>query len=354
MKRKAGEPIGVKETLTDILIAEKGELLFYQPIPESYRDVLTGETVKQATKYYPGIIYKEEDRKLYSLASGYLIGLLGLVYDKTKRSFIDESAKLWTSDLATSEFVCQYHQPPVKHLPGVTLSCLTIGSDGGFYHFFHEVLPKFFFCQSVLPYTDHILINGPPVDWKEKWLRHIGLDLDKVIWIAYNSHYVCDQLLFTNRLIKDQHISNWSLNALKTLLRINETAAGQSSGDMIWISRKNVFARMIAWEDEVLRQFPAVKKVDVRDLSVTETIVLFSNASHVISAHGAGLSNILMCRPGTKILELFPDIKGYQPCYFRISTLCGLQHFVAEADFYTEAGMQDCLSFLEDFLQPAD
>jgi len=205
----------------------------------------------------------------------------------------------------------------------------------------------------MLSRINHIIISGPAAEWKEKWLRHAGIDLDKIIWLNADSHYKCDQLLFTNRLINDQHISNWCLNAVKTLLKISPPPAASNKQEIIWISRKNVFARTISWEDELLEKFPAIKKVDIRDFSVANTIQLFGNATHVISAHGAGLSNIIMCRPKTKVLELYPDIAGYQPCYFRISALSGLEHFVAEVDFAGKSGMEKCSAYLTDFLAHA-
>jgi hypothetical protein len=349
---KVGEPVGIKETLNAVLIKERGDLIFYPPLPKSYNNVLTEQIIEINTKYNTGTIYKEETRYLYSVDSAHTIGFLGLIYDKKSRSFIDESAKLWVENLGTSNYINFYSPPPAKYLPGVTLSCVTIGADGGFYHFFHEVLPKLFFCKEVLPHIDHFLMNGDAVEWKEKWLRHIGLDLEKVIWINNNSHYHCKQLLFTNRLINDYHISNWSLNAIRSLVKVNSgfTNPVGKNQEAIWITRKNVTARTILWEDELLTQFPAIKKVDIRNFSVDETIQLFKNATHIIGAHGAGLSNLLFCRPGTKVLELYPDIQKYHPCYFRISSLCGLDHYVAEVSFSETSGMEDCAVMLKDFL----
>jgi len=350
LKRPIGEPVGVRDTLNNILMEEKGGLIFYPPLPKSYDNVLTEENANRDTPYRTGTIYREKTRYLYSLDSGYIIGLFGMIYDRKKRAFIDESAKLWTENLSTSHHMYQYKHPEAKFLPGVSLSCATIGADGGFYHFLLEVLPKLYFCSDLLSNIDHILICGPAAEWKEKWLRHIGIDLNKIIWLDANSHFKCDQLLFTNRLINNQHISNWGLNAVKSLLKIDPSHSASNKHDIIWITRKNVFARTIAWEDELLEKFPAIKKVDIRDYSVQDTIQLFGNASHVISAHGAGLCNILMCRPGTKVLELYPKISGYQPCYFRISALSGLEHFVAEVDFNEKNDVAKCAFYLNDFL----
>lgn len=354
IQRKIGEPVGIPDTLSAILIEEKGQTIIYPLLPKSYNNVLTEEIVNKYTKYRTGTLYHETTRYLYSLDSGYIIGFLGLIYDKARRSFIDESAKLWKENLQTSNYTNYYNPPAAEYLPGVSLSCITNGADGGFYHFFHEVLPKLFFCRDILPRTDHILMNGPADQWKKKWLTYIGIDLDKIVWINNKSHYKCNQLLFTNRLIGDYHISNWSLNAIRSLLKINSLppAANTGESNIIWITRKTARTRNVSWDDELLAQFPSIKSIDTGELSTTDTIKAFENATHIISPHGAGLSNIMMCRPETKVLELFSDIKNYQPCYFRISSLCGLEHFVAETDFNTKKGMDDCSFFLKDFLSP--
>lgn len=351
IKVNVGEPIHKPETLNSILIKEEGDLIFYPPYPESFDPENFHEKLNANKRYNTGKIYKEADRYLYSLDAGHIIGYLGLIYDKKSRSFIDESAKLWTSNLRRSNNINFYHPPIPQYLDGVTLSCITIGADGGFYHFLHEVLPKFYFCRKILPHVDHILINGPATTWKEKWLIHAGIDLNKIIWIDHTSHYHCKQLLFTNRLIDDQQISNWSINALKSLLNINLPGTPLKQKRIIWITRKNVFDRVIAWEDELLNLFPEIEKLDIRDLSVADTINTFDSATHVIGSHGAGLSNIFMCRQGTKILELYPDLSAYQPCYFRISSIGGLNHCVAEVDFNKKAGKEACARILTQFIR---
>lgn len=42
-------------------------------------------------------------------------------------------------------------------------------------------------------------------------------------------------------------------------------------------------------------------------LSFTEKINLFTNAEVILSATGAGMTNMLFCRKGTKIVEMFNE-----------------------------------------------
>jgi capsular polysaccharide biosynthesis protein len=52
-------------------------------------------------------------------------------------------------------------------------------------------------------------------------------------------------------------------------------------------------------------------------LTLEEQIDLFSNATHVIGVHGAGLTNLIHARTAA-VLELFAENHGLRPDYFQI------------------------------------
>lgn len=55
--------------------------------------------------------------------------------------------------------------------------------------------------------------------------------------------------------------------------------------------------------------------IDDKPRTVAEQYALYSSASVIVGPHGASFANILWCRPGTTLFELFPV--GYMPEYFR-------------------------------------
>lgn len=61
--------------------------------------------------------------------------------------------------------------------------------------------------------------------------------------------------------------------------------------------------------------------VDTDGLPVKEQIELFRSASHVVSNHGAGLTNLIFSNSGCKVVELFSP-KWLNDCYFRLSKIC--------------------------------
>jgi hypothetical protein len=63
------------------------------------------------------------------------------------------------------------------------------------------------------------------------------------------------------------------------------------------------------------------------DLSFAQQVDLFARAEWVIAPHGAELGNLLFCQPGTKVLELSPDI-DFKPYFSYMSNKLGLVHAV--------------------------
>jgi capsular polysaccharide biosynthesis protein len=62
-------------------------------------------------------------------------------------------------------------------------------------------------------------------------------------------------------------------------------------------------------------------------LSIVEQILLFQSAEFVIGTHGSGLTNLLFCEPGTKVIELMPSIE-MRPFFWLISEKLNLTYAV--------------------------
>ena len=58
----------------------------------------------------------------------------------------------------------------------------------------------------------------------------------------------------------------------------------------------------------------------------------FAEASHVLAAHGAGLTNLLWCQPGTKVIEIQDRNMIHKKVYPLLSHNLGLAHKLYLAD----------------------
>lgn len=89
-------------------------------------------------------------------------------------------------------------------------------------------------------------------------------------------------------------------------------ASGAEAGKdlrRIYLSRKDATARKMLNEDAIcdIARRHGFEVVTTGGMPLVDQIRLFSEASHVISPHGAGLANTMFCPPGGFMLELHYD-----------------------------------------------
>jgi len=344
-----GESIDRPETLSAIVEFQQGDIAVYHVPKIINTSNLSHRRLRSENRFIASGVFRGSDRYVYSLSNAGILGQMGLVYNLEKRCFIGESASEWVIPLKYSAFTAAINLPAKTHLSGLTVSFLTLGADGGFYHFLFESLVKTGMLRPLLKHADHLLFNAPLLDWKLKWIEKAGIDTSKIIWVDQIGHFECEQLIFTNRLVVDQQISEWCVHTLKKIFEVKCAHPIGDTKKIIWISRKGQQTRNINWEDEILKLFPNMESVDLAALTTDETIMKMQEATHVIGPHGAGLSNLYLCRPGTKVLEIFPNGAFFQPCYSRLSNVCLFEHHIVSVDFSNKMG--ECgLDFLAEVL----
>jgi capsular polysaccharide biosynthesis protein len=101
-------------------------------------------------------------------------------------------------------------------------------------------------------------------------------------------------------------VPEWLIELVQTTFKMSMSAS--KTPKRIYVSRADAATRRVANEAEVERllQGYGFETVRLVDWSFTDQIELFSSAAAVVGPHGGGLTNLMFCRPGTKVLELFP------------------------------------------------
>ena len=113
-------------------------------------------------------------------------------------------------------------------------------------------------------------------------------------------------------------------------LRANAIASAGGIGPTnrrIYVSRLGNDRRALQNEAEVIAQVSryGFEVVELDGMDVREQILLFAQASHVVAPHGAGLTNLLFCHPGTVVCELLPS-HYVNWCFRRMASLRYLQY----------------------------
>lgn len=96
---------------------------------------------------------------------------------------------------------------------------------------------------------------------------------------------------------------------------------------LLYIDRRGGDQRPLVNEDELVAALVARGFVPVRleTHPLADQIALFANAEMIVAPHGAGLTNLIFARPGTKVLELLMD--GWVNwCFRHIAALFALRY----------------------------
>ena len=119
-----------------------------------------------------------------------------------------------------------------------------------------------------------------------------------------------------------------SINFNQSIFADKNSLLNLKSPKKIFIERGNVTYRKLLKSDQLITflknegyYFCALDK-----LTFKEQAILFYNADNIIAPHGAALTNIMFCKPDTKLLELFP-YKYQDWTFYTLSAYGKLNYF---------------------------
>jgi hypothetical protein len=96
----------------------------------------------------------------------------------------------------------------------------------------------------------------------------------------------------------------------------------------IYVTRRNAPNRRLLNENELLdglrAYLPSLELVELESLPFLDQINLFRESRIIIAPHGGGLTNLLFCREGTKIVEIHTN--GATPAFWHTSFLRKLDY----------------------------
>ncbi len=216
--------------------------------------------------------------------------------------------------------------PRSKKLAG-RVGLLSCPSGNNYFHFLFDSLPRLLMLQEFG--CAHFAANMER-DYQKKYFDLLGVPKSKLIPVSGNSHYQPQTLLLPSLPLPGLNtkgaVAPFACDFIRTLLNHEEINKAKPSGlKRIWLSRKK--GRQIENKSQIdnIWKKHGLKEVFLEDLSVIEQIVLFRDASLVCGMHGAGLSNLVYCRPGTPVLEILPRDWAW-PFYHSVSRQVNLNY----------------------------
>jgi capsular polysaccharide biosynthesis protein len=196
-----------------------------------------------------------------------------------------------------------YRLPPPVSLAGNWTSIISRFSTT-YYHWFLDALPRLA-VLSELPSDTQVLVHPELPPYKFDTLKWLGLEgrfrptpeshliLENYYFCSHASMTGCSSpysVEFLRRAFLDKADLNYDPPRKFYLHRVGKSRGVVNESELL------DFWRNLGW---------AI--VDPEAMTMAQQIRLFSRAEQVVALHGGGLTNLLWCQPGCKVLELCAD-----------------------------------------------
>lgn len=243
---------------------------------------------------------------------------------------IDWEPPFWALNCGLPSSLRRTRLGQAKKLKGSSLVLSAPAAGGNIWHFLFDSLPKIKLLEDAgmaLQDFDHVLIDSLRMPYATEAIKRLGIDPRKVIESEGCGLISSDNMVYISMgclLPPDPWVLSW----LRSKFLPNQSRSAGSR--KIFISRAGSKHRQLHDEATIARRLKAegFEVIRLETLTLTRQIELFSEAESVVASHGAGLTNLTWCAPGTRVVELFAP-EYLNVCYWNISEMLGLDYSFA-------------------------
>jgi hypothetical protein len=231
---------------------------------------------------------------------------------------------------------------PLYPEPADPTKYYVIGCNRAWYNYYHWLV------QTIPAIDASVRRNGlnrlalilPPLrPWQEESLALLGYQEIPRLTFDISTHYQLANAEFSE-FLGARMGGVVSLTAAATFRRLAEAVPWKpGAAEEIYVARTDAQNRVARNEGELIERLDrqGVRIIVPGSMSLSEQIAAFRSARLVIGPHGAGLSNIAFCQPGSFVYEmLLRDYPNF--CFNRIAQSAGLNY---AADLFEGDGHPD-------------
>ena len=224
-----------------------------------------------------------------------------------------------------------------KRMDG-TGAVLISPESNNYYHWLSDVLPRIKAYEPVLDQIDYFCIASTVPAKFLDMLPDFGVPMDKILLVGEKEKLGFSHLFVSTLPGSEGRSPQWAVDYVRE--KLVKATDEESPLRNIYFKRGNVAGRKIVNEDAVIAalQNEGFEIVDPGMMSVKEQIELAQQAKIIVGAHGAALSNLLFCTPGTAVIEIFTPDYFRTDCFYTLSSFLQLDYWYLVGDRQTDGG----------------
>ena len=275
---------------------------------------------------------------LYFLRGARVIGNEGAVISSDNRVFSEFTYVDDAGGIHSHAIFRRRRFPRAAPLRG-WYATLCYPSAAAYFHWLVECLPRLALLEKYLDSIDGFIVPANIESGLKQSLAAFGIDENRLVYQDVGSQYAPEHLLVP-AYCAGRNIPPWVSAFLRNrVLKDRPSAARQR----IYVSRANAGKRRIVNENALLPILARhhIKVIRPSELSFIAQAECFDDADFVIGPHGAGLTNALFCRSGSKILELLPSPSVKPGTFHSVSSAAGADYWCMHGERSDASNMPD-------------
>jgi capsular polysaccharide biosynthesis protein len=199
-----------------------------------------------------------------------------------------------------------------------------VGGQPNYYHWLVDHLARLLLARRLLGQLPTVLVHEPTASQRDM-LDRLGV----AHWepVSADESVVCEDLWIVDGLAR-------MTVAHPEVPRLLREAFPPSSGPLgtrnSYLSRGDASSRRIVNERDVLDALPGFEMHLTGEMNIQDQVDLFFGSRCYVAAHGAGMTNSVFCRPGSRVVEIFTPLHKASSMQI-LAMVSGLKHAFAPA-----------------------
>jgi capsular polysaccharide biosynthesis protein len=179
-----------------------------------------------------------------------------------------------------------------------------------YYHWLFQLLPRYELLRRAgvdLGSIDYYFVNSQKSAFQRETLALLGIDPAKIISGDQVPYLRARELVVPSVPLGGGCFRPWMTEFLRDSFLPKIPRDARPSGRRLYISRARAGYRRVLNEEEVVKLLhrSGFEVCEMEGLSVPEQAAVMASCEAVVAPHGGGMSNVVFCSPGTKIVEIF-------------------------------------------------
>lgn len=216
--------------------------------------------------------------------------------------------------------------PSTKYLSGISLILASTGGDS-YFHWMTDVLPRVQLAKEAGYEKDlfeHVIVNKMEAKYQKETLGYLKIHSNNLREVSAKANgYRCEKAVLPSLPSFPGVVPLETIRYLRSI--VPETP--QQEVRKLYIERGKTMRRRILEEERIIKwlKTQGFEIIDCGQMSVKDQAAAFAHAELIVGPHGGALTNLIFCRPGTKVVELLSS-KYPNPCYRNLCGVAGLPY----------------------------